>query len=224
MSLLLAMLPIYLLANIHCAGMCGPLVMFISRHRFRHAYFLGRIFSFSLAGLLAGTLGSLINVTSKNLFLSVSLSFLISICMLSFACGQLLPSSLNKRLSHILLPIHQAVSKLMLKDKAWPIFLFGFLTVALPCGQSLMVFSSCALWGDPLIGLLNGGVFAILTSPSLWLAMKAKYIFKKNKRLAQNLIAMFAIFVAGISFCRGLAELEVIPHLVLNERLHITIY
>ncbi len=30
---LLALLPLYILGNLHCIGMCGPIVAFLSRHR-----------------------------------------------------------------------------------------------------------------------------------------------------------------------------------------------
>jgi sulfite exporter TauE/SafE len=62
MTLLLAMLPYYLLGNLHCLGMCGPLTMMLGAHRFRYFYFAGRLFSFTLAGGIAGELGAVLNV------------------------------------------------------------------------------------------------------------------------------------------------------------------
>jgi len=38
----------------------------IGRHKFRNFYFLGRLFSFTLAGTLAGELGSVLNVVLKQ--------------------------------------------------------------------------------------------------------------------------------------------------------------
>ena len=59
MTLLLTMLPLYLFGNVHCLGMCGPLVMLIGQHHFRYFYFVGRTLSFTLAGGLAGAAGFL---------------------------------------------------------------------------------------------------------------------------------------------------------------------
>ena len=188
MTLLLTMLPVYLLANIHCAGMCGPLVVFLGKHRFRHAYFIGRTLSFSLAGLLAGSLGALVNVTSKGFYLSVVLSFLIAGVMFLIGFQQILPLKVGNL--SFLKVIHKTIAKLILQDRIWPTFLFGFCTVLLPCGQSLMVFSACALWGDPFIGWFNGLIFALLTTPSLLIAMQAQKLFKSKAKLAQGVMAI----------------------------------
>ena len=67
MSLLITMLPLYLLGNLHCIGMCGPLVMLLGQQRCRAFYFLGRTLSFTLAGLLAGALGSVLQLRSDTI-------------------------------------------------------------------------------------------------------------------------------------------------------------
>jgi uncharacterized protein len=222
MSLLLAMLPVYLLGNVHCAGMCGPLVMFLGRHRYRYGYFIGRIVSFSIAGLIAGSLGALVNVGSKALYLSVILSFFIAIIMFLIGFKQFFSFKIGS--FHVFRIVQTRISTLMLQDRLWPTFLFGVCTVLLPCGQSLMVFSACALWGDPFVGWINGFVFALLTSPSLFFAMQAHRFFKKKIVIAHRVIALFTLGIGILSLCRGLAELNLIPHFILNDKYHIVMY
>ncbi len=230
MTLLLTMLPLYIFGNLHCLGMCGPLVMMISKHHFRYFYFLGRLFSFSLAGLLAGEAGAVLQVILNHYHISVLMSFFFGSVILLLASSSLLGlhypgyTWVNRRLARI----NQSLSLLMLKDKAWPTFLFGFFTIALPCGQTLIVFSACALSGDLWVGLMNGFIFAFLTTPSLFLAMHAHRLFFNLKKHYNTIIGFFGLIVGTLAICRGLAEMEIMPHLILNpaaeSKYHFVIY
>lgn len=230
MTLLLTMLPIYLFGNLHCLGMCGPLVMMIGKNRFRYFYFLGRISSFTLAGMLAGEAGAVLQVILNHYHIASLTSFvfggIISVVALSTLMGWRYPGYdlLAKRLAGF----NHSFSLLMLRDQPWPAFLFGFFTIALPCGQTLIVFSACALSGDLWVGMINGLVFALLTTPSLFLAMHAYRLFFNLKRHYNTIIGIFGLVVGALAICRGLAEIDMIPHLILNtesqSKYHFVIY
>ena len=79
MDLFLQLLPIYLLGNLHCMGMCGPLVALLGGHPFRYYYFLGRIFSFTLVGGVAGIFGFLIFLSFDAVHLNAWISFLFGV-------------------------------------------------------------------------------------------------------------------------------------------------
>lgn len=230
MSLLLAMLPVYIFGNLHCLGMCGPLVMMIGHHRYRYFYFLGRTLAFTLAGLIAGALGAVTGVFFRayhfgeiTSFLFGGLLILLGIFTLS---GRTYPGYawIGKRMAEV----NQWISLLLLQDKAWPTFLFGLFTLALPCGQTLIVFSACALSGDPFVGFINGLAFALLTSPSLFLSMQAHALLRKAKKYYQSVVGVSALFVGVLSVLRGLAETGVISHLTLaslsTEYFHFVIF
>ena len=230
MSLLMSMLPLYVFGNLHCMGMCGPLALMLGKHRFRYFYFLGRLISFTLAGTIAGALGSVIHVVLNHYYIPAVTSFLfggfiIIVGIYSFF-GWQYPGYhwLAKRLS----PANNALSLLMLRDRLWPTFLFGFLTIALPCGQTVVVFSACALSGDAWIGMLNGFVFAAITSPSLWLAMHMHTFLHKLKRYYNSIMGGCAVIVGLLACFRGLAEVQAIPHWVVNPEApthyHIVVY
>lgn len=230
MTLFLTMLPLYFLGNLHCIGMCGPLVALLGQHRFRYYYFLGRLLSFSLAGMFAGLLGAVLNVILKAYHIPAVTSFLFGGCI--FFTGILLLMGwripMGKRLTGYLQSFQKSSSLLLLKDTPWSTFLFGFFTVFLPCGQTLVVFSACALAGETGVGLFNGAAFALMTSPSLWLAMHARHWLTNLKRYERPLIGSLAILVGLLSLLRGLAELEYVSHLVLNPSAplayHIVLY
>ncbi len=88
----------------------------------------------------------------------------------------------------------------------------------------MIVFSACALSGDPLVGLVNGFAFAILTSPSLLLAMNTHRLLNRVKPYYNIIMGVCALFVGGLALLRGFADLEVIPHLVIHPEYHIALY
>lgn len=218
MTLFFTMLPIYLFGNLHCLGMCGPLVMMIGNHRYRYFYFLGRTLSFTLAGGIAGEIGSVLNLVLREYHISALTSFIFGGLILVIGVFSLFGLSYpgSRWLGRQLSGINKSLSLLMLRDKPFASFLFGFFTLALPCGQTLVVFSACALAGDFFIGLFNGLMFALLTSPALLMAMRAHRLLHRAKAYYNTLMGLAAIFVGFLAICRGMAEMDLISHWVLN--------
>jgi len=92
----------------------------------------------------------------------------------------------------------------------------------------MIVFSACALAGDAIVGTLNGFAFALLTSPSLFLAMNAQSMLKKLKPHHNSIMGICAMFIGILALARGFAEMDFIPHLILNPSwpsyYHIVLY
>lgn len=226
MTLFISLLPFYLLGNFHCLGMCGPLVFMLGTHRYRNAYFFGRLTSYALTGWVAGELGALLHLFLQQWHLAASMSYLFALLSFAIALQLLLgwrpiPTQF---LFRYLAPMQRSFSLLLLRDGPWPAFLFGFFTVALPCGQTLLVFSACALNGVGWVGLLNGAAFALLTSPSLWVAMQAQGLFKGLRMYYNTVLGYCALLAGTLALLRGLAEENLIPHLVLSAQYHIVLY
>ena len=208
------MLPVYILGNLHCLGMCGPLVMMLGAHRYRYWYFLGRLTSFTLAGGLAGLLGSFLRSTLEYYRLPAMMSLIfggvIVVLGLSAIAGRAYPGQ------HWIAAKTSGLSKWMaqlsLANNRWPTFLFGVMTVLLPCGQTAMVFAACAMVGSTSVGLLNGFAFGLLTSPSLLLAMGAHRFLQSWKAHYNTIFGLLALLVGALALCRGLADLGYIQH------------
>lgn len=218
MTTFFTLLPIYLFGNLHCLGMCGPLTLMIGRHRYRSMYFLGRLLSYTLTGMAAGAAGEVLNIFLNQYHLASFASFFFAAVILSTSIGLLTGRSLpgSRWLAKMLRPLNHSLSILILKENPLSTFLFGFFTVALPCGQTLIVFSACALAGNIWVGLFNGFAFAILTSPSLWIAMHAQRFLQKIKNRYNTLMGISALVIGMLALCRGLAELGLIQHWILN--------
>lgn len=231
MTLFFQLLPIYLLGNLHCIGMCGPIVMLLGRHPYRSFYFLGRLLAFGWAGLIAGWGGEVIQIFLKTFHLAglSSLLFGIGVCLWAVAGWMgwqkfsLLPFNWKP-----LQRLQETLSTLPLQETPHAVLLFGFLTILLPCGQTLLVFSACAVAGDPWVGLFNGVAFAVLTSPSLFFAMQAQTILKRLRTSSHLLILLGTFMIGTLALCRGCAELGWIPHWIIqsgeNSIYHLTIF
>lgn len=214
MALLITMLPFYLLGNFHCLGMCGPLAMMIGKHRYRYLYFLGRLFSFSLAGTIAGAIGAVSNVFLSSYHLSTFISFFFG-CMIICAGLSLIfgwPDFGKGWIAKKTAKASQKISLLLLRDKPLATFIFGFMTVSLPCGQTIVVFSACALTESLSDGFINGFAFAVLTSPSLFFAMHAHFAFSLFKNHYNTIMGYGSIVIGTIAICRAFAEINLIPH------------
>lgn len=226
MTTLYTFFPFYLLGNLHCFGMCGPLAFMLGKHRYRFLYLLGRIAAFSLAGAAAGAFGTVLQYANFG----VVTSFFVALFFIFFGVFSLFkfsPPGLHA-LAHLLEPLNKRLVSLALQENKSSVFLFGFMTIALPCGQSLAIFSACALEGYALGGLLNGFAFSILTTPALFIAMRSGKWLSRIKKHSHFLIGGAAIFVGGLTLCRGFADAEWISHLTFSFPLfsnsHIVIY
>ncbi len=220
MTLFISLLPLYIFGNIHCLGMCGPLVMLIGQHRYRFWYFIGRLSSFAMAGWLAGAAGMVVYLTLHDYYIAELISLLCGTLMIVWGLQRLTNFnffSSKKRHSYTRLnKIQKWLASLLLQDSGWTTFLFGFFTVALPCGQTLLVFSACALTGDAWIGLFNGFALAIFTTPSLFLAMHTINWLGRFKKYERLILSSSAIVVGTLAFSRGLAGIGWIQHWIIN--------
>lgn len=230
MTLFFMLLPVYLFGNIHCLGMCGPLVMLIGQHPYRYCYFMGRLFSYSLAGWAAGEAGAVLHLYLSLYHLAAVASLTCGILICGWGLSTLFGwhAKQNKGQSKLMARLNLTLSQLLLKETAWSTFLFGCATVLLPCGQTLVVFSACALAGGALVGLLNGLVLALFTTPSLLLAMQAHYWFKRFRGYTDTVLGLSTVAVGLMACCRGLADLGWIAHWIINPHAspyyHIVIY
>jgi len=211
-ALFLALLPLYVIGNIHCLGMCGPLVALLAAHPHRRFYFVGRTAAFALAGWTAGALGAVLNYAAHSLYLpsiaALLFGVVISVWAVTHLFGWRLPWSGGPMRA-----LHTRLSTLVAGDHPAMPLCFGLATIFLPCGQSLLVFSACAVEGSAPIGAINGALFALITSPSLLAAMGAQSWLRKVRGEGRLVPSLLALIVGALALCRGLADLQLIPHL-----------
>lgn len=195
------MLPVYIMGNLHCLGMCGPIAALIAASPYRAYYLLGRLISFTLAGSLAGAFGYVIAALLEPYHLAALFTVGIGISMVVIGVLLLLGKSVSWKGFAL---YEQKMGALLMKKGPMALFSFGFLTIALPCGQTLLVYSACALSGSMATGTLNGMAFALLTTPSLLLAMQARRFVQAAHAWYRPIVGGSALLVGFGAIYRGL--------------------
>ena len=203
-----------LFGSLHCAVMCGPIMlgMPFKKSNFLNSgfqlllYQFGRIAVYTLLGLLAGLVGKSIGVFTNQKVLSVS----VGIILIVFTLLQL-----NKRYikgySKIQFMVLAPVSKLMGKVFNLPFwgFFAGMLNGIIPCGMVYLALATALNTGDVKTA---GGfmfVFGLGTAPLMMMISLGGIYLKKYIRFNTNkLIPWFMLFM-GVLFILRAADLGI---------------
>lgn len=194
-----------LMSGVHCAGMCGGIVstvtMQLPHHRwpalFHLAYNSGRIFSYTVAGALAGTLGQSSLIlrgyvpAQQILFAFASIMLILMGCYLA---GIWQGVRHIEKAGALLWKRIQPYSRSLLPANSLPkAFGLGILWGWLPCGLVYTVLLSALAMGDAPRGALVMLAFGIGTLPNL-LAIGIfssgikKYVQLKPVRMSAGLL------------------------------------
>ena len=201
-----------LLGSFHCIGMCGPIAFLLpvdrtnSLKKFTQvlSYHIGRLFTYSLIGLVFGLIGKSLYIFG----LQQQLSIIIGIIMI---VAVLIPTQLSNKLKPFQ-PIYRIISKVKsglgnaLKKKTIDTFLtIGFLNGFLPCGLVYMaVFASLAT-GQAVMGSFYMILFGLGTVPLMTAAVYlGKFLNTKMKQNIQKVIPVFVIIIGILFILRGL--------------------
>lgn len=176
-----------LFSSLHCVGMCGGLISSLilatsdsndinkakkkKNLKSSFAYNLGRISSYSLAGLLMGLFGLALAELLAQFNIHFVLQLLASVILISIALNILGLFQLSTRLESIGIILWQRIqplAKILLPvDNFLKAYLFGMVWGWLPCGMvySALLFSLTT--GSALNGMLIMLCFGLGTLPTM---------------------------------------------------------
>lgn len=163
-----------LAGQLHCVGMCGPLVHALNSQREKPvaanlAYNLGRSLSYMSVGLLLGLFGATIN----QWVFSHTAAILGGVLVAYFGFAYLFPGKLP-HLAHLRLPkpVQKALGSLVRGDEGGGVVersaLMGLASGMLPCGLLLPAYGLALGLGDPLAGAFVMFAFSLGTYPALF--------------------------------------------------------
>ncbi len=201
-----------LLGSFHCIGMCGPIAFMLpvgqstpTQKFFKvFLYHFGRLFAYSIIGLLFGILGKSLNIFG----LQQKLSILIGIIMIILV---LIPySTLSKY--NFSNPIYKLITQvkhnlgLALQKKTPDTFLsIGFLNGFLPCGLVYMAVFGAIASGHILKASLYMLLFGLGTIPLMTVTIYTKDFITQNMRLRiQKIIPVLVILIGILFIIRGM--------------------
>jgi len=183
-ALLLAVFVASLLGSLHCAGMCGPFVAFATlrpnrgSHQSRgsavlqSAYHGGRLLSYVSLGLVAGQLGSTLNLGSSLLGIGKVAGVLAGVTLVTIGLGRIV-ALVGVRLPKLVRTAwlvawigkwQAAASQLTPPKRA---LVIGLLSAVIPCGWLYAFVAVAAGTGLPFYGALVMLAFWIGTVPVL---------------------------------------------------------
>jgi len=209
----------------HCIGMCGGFIFAYSSTKIdasmsrtsqllRHsAYNLGRVSSYTILGVLFGTLGSLFLITPEfhgALFLFAGALMIIT------ALGMLGVSSIIHSLesSFSNMPLFKLLFSRLIRSKSIrSFFALGMMNGFFPCGFVFFFAAKAAASASPLTGGAIMAIFGLATVPALLaLGQSINFMREIAFRSSMNRIAALAILVYGAySIYHGLAYFINLP-------------
>ncbi|MEE1944566.1 sulfite exporter TauE/SafE family protein [Pedobacter sp. KR3-3] len=198
-----------LLGSLHCAVMCGPLMLSMPLQQQNWlttafqlvSYQLGRISVYGLLGLLVGLIGNSLKVFANQETLSLVVGFiLISFALMQFSgryMGHL--ASLQQRL---LKPIGNLLGKFY-GLPFWG-FLVGMLNGLIPCGMVYLALATALNTGTPKDGAFFMLLFGLGTSPLMLTISMSKLFLRKYIRFNVNkYMPWFMLFLGTLMILRS---------------------
>ncbi len=185
------------LGSYHCIGMCGyipPLIQYKSWFVGNVLYSLGRIFSYSFLGFVAGYLGMFFHKIEFQLFQKV-LTITLGILMIIF--GLQIVGSLKEKGVPFLDPIFVAVADILSKFRKNPFFL-GMFNGFLPCPLVYAFLMKAMFESSPFKGMLVMVFFGLGTVPAMMFASKVFQMFSPSVRKKLAGSSGFIVIFFGI--------------------------
>jgi len=200
-----------LTGSLHCVGMCGPLALSLpvshsdnlSRFAGGTLYNLGRILSYSILGLIFGSIGKLIISSHWQSRLSLVLGVLILLYL--FVPKRYLHFSKPTVLNKPFLALRKQLGKLFQSKNLSSLFFIGILNGLLPCGLVYLALTSSVITGNSLNGALFMSFFGLGTFPAMMATIILGNYLNQQIRLKINKAVPVLLFVmATLLVLRGL--------------------
>ncbi|HEY5823160.1 MAG TPA: sulfite exporter TauE/SafE family protein [Cyclobacteriaceae bacterium] len=135
-----------LTGSLHCLGMCSPLVMAVTHHHpfllNRVLYNLGRVSAYMVFGALAGSIGSLLDISGAQKIFSVLMGVILIVLGVTGSSQVRIPF-LTRGLHSLTLLIKSKFSALLAVRNNTTMVAMGFLNGLLPCGLTYLAIAFC---------------------------------------------------------------------------------
>ena len=200
-----------LLGSFHCIGMCGPIAFMLPVDRKNNtkrffqifSYHVGRLFTYSLIGLIFGLLGKGISIFGFQQQLSILAGIFIILITL-------LPNLFKKvnvanKISSIILKVKSALGQELKRKGNDTFFLVGFLNGFLPCGLVYMAVLGALATSNTLNAVLYMTLFGLGTVPLMTAFVYLGNIINNNwKNKIRKIIPIVVVCIGVLFILRGL--------------------
>jgi hypothetical protein len=197
-----------LVGSLHCAAMCGPLMLALpvqpgGAGRFvvgRLIYQLGRIATYCLLGILAGLVGRTVFVAGFQRWLSISLGVAI---LLGFLISK--QAAVSAPVVRMVGWLKSAMSAQLRQRGFRALALLGMLNGLLPCGLVYVALAGALAQGGLLDSVVYMALFGLGTVPTmLGIGLSGKLFSLAFRLKLRQAIPVGVCLVAGLLILRGL--------------------
>ena len=200
-----------LLGSFHCIGMCGPIAFMLPVDRTNKvkqvlqimSYHLGRLFTYSLIGLLFGFLGKGFYFFGFQQQLSIIVGVLMILVILLPKTFQ--KYNFSKSINRLVMKVKSALGKELKKKGNDTFFTIGFLNGFLPCGLVYMAVFGALATTNAFSGSLYMFIFGLGTIPLMttvvYVGNFANGLVRKR---IQQIIPFVVVFIGVLFVLRGL--------------------
>lgn len=176
-----------LAGSFHCAGMCSPLAMAITRNKpFVKSSFLynsGRVLIYALLGSLAATFGSFMQLTSYQQAISIALGSLFILAGISFQ--RMKVPFFDKAMTSLTSRLKKYFKLANQQKSGTATVMLGMVNGLLPCGLTYLALSACLILPSAGDGFLFMLFFGLGTWPVMIGSVKLLSLLKSNFSLAR---------------------------------------
>ncbi len=212
MEFLLAAITLGFLGSFHCIGMCGPIALAIPVHQYKpikkhlgiFLYNLGRVFTYTLLGLIFGLLGQSFFIGGFQQVLSVSIGVLLLFSVFLTKTNQSNISGLTL-IYPLINKLKNTLSNLFNKKSLGFLFIIGLLNGLLPCGLVYLGIAGAITSGSFLKGALFMFYFGLGTSLIMYAAaFLGQFINLKYRNFIRSSTPYIISVMAILLIVRGL--------------------
>jgi uncharacterized protein len=201
-----------IVGSFHCIGMCGPLALALplkddslfSKFTGALLYNSGRIITYSLFGLAAGSIGQSFSFFGFQQGLSVTAGTLI---LLLVILPKLFPSAFKNTnfAGGFFEKLRQTFSQLFSKKKQSTLFTIGFLNGLLPCGLVYLAMAGATATGRVSDAVVFMAAFGAGTLPVMWsIAFWGNFINVNIRQRIRKMYPYMMLLIACLLIVRGM--------------------
>ncbi len=229
MEIYISALLLGLIGEIHCVGMCGPIMLILPVDRKNTwkrtlqliIYHTGRLLAYGSIGFIFGLFGK--GLELAGLQQKISLVFGILLVIVAFYPSvKIFQSGSPAFWTRFVNTLKNKMQHSLQNASFVSFFFMGFLNGYLPCGLVYMALVGALATGDPVHGTLFMMLFGLGTTPALILITYLQTVFSAGLKNRIQKIIPFAVAAVGILFILrglGLNIMYVSPG---EKHLHIT--
>lgn len=196
--------------SVHCIGMCGPLALSLPFQAFNgfykwfavFFYNIGRVITYIGIGIAAGLLGRGVNWFGLTQIISIILGLMI---VFSVLLPRLFPKTTLPFLAGFKKWQIGAMQKIMLKQSAGWMLIFGLLNGLLPCGLVYTAVAASLVAHNINESMLFMAFFGMGTIPAMVLLVAAaQYMPARIRQQFRKIVPVFTFIIGCLLILRGL--------------------